>query len=158
MKYKLLTTSLVLSGLAIGAGSAFSQSAPESNRSGGNLPGTSQGDHQGAGETQKTQRGMDLSLEEVKQIQQALKEKGHEPGSAKGVMNAETREAIREFQKANNLSVTGTVDEETAQKLGVSVSGSAGTGASEVAPRSEHKSGGGASGAGFGSGSSGSPL
>ena len=145
MKYKLLTTSLVLSGsLAIGAGAAFSQSAPESNRSGGNLPGTSQGDHQGAGETQKIQRGMDLSLEEIKQIQQALKEKGHEPGSAKGVMNAETREAIREFQKANKLSVTGTVDEETAQKLG--------------APRSEYKSGGGASGADFGSGSSGSPL
>jgi len=139
MKYKLLTTSLVFSGsLAIGAGSALSQSAPESNRPGGNLPSTSQGDHQGFGEKEKTQRGMDLSLEEVKQIQQALKEKGHEPGSAKGVMNAETREAIREFQKANNLSVTGTVDEDTARKLGVS--------------------GGGASGADFGSGSSGSPL
>jgi peptidoglycan hydrolase-like protein with peptidoglycan-binding domain len=87
-------------------------------------------------EKQKKPSGMDLSSEEIKQIQQALKEKGHELGSATGVMSAQTREAIREFQKANNLSATRSVDEEIAQKLGVSISGFAGTGASGAAPRS----------------------
>lgn len=162
MRYKLLTTSFVLSGsLALGAGSAFCQSAPETNRPGGNLPGTSQGEHSGpmkspdvsGMEKQKKPSGMDLSSEEIKQIQQALKEKGHELGSATGVMSAQTREAIREFQKANNLSATRSVDEEIAQKLGVSISGSAGTGASGAAPRSESLPGGGSSGIpDFGSG------
>lgn len=139
MKYKLLTTSLVLSAsLGLGVSSASSQAKS---------PGTSQGEQPGSAavksphvsgmEKQKTQSGMDLSLEEIKQIQRALKEKGHEPGSAKGVMNAETRDALREFQKASNLPVTGTVDKATAQKLGVSISGSAGT---TSVPRSQHES------------------
>jgi murein L,D-transpeptidase YcbB/YkuD len=148
MKYKLLTTSLVLWGsLGLGVNSASSQSTPKSSGPEANSPGTSQAEQPGSGplksphvsgmEKQKTQRAMDLSLEEIKQIQQALKEKGHEPGSAKGVMNAETRDALREFQKANNLPVTGTVDKATAQKLGVSISGSAGT---TNVPRSQHES------------------
>jgi hypothetical protein len=169
MKHRVVITSLVLSGsLALGAGSAFSQDASES-KPGGNLPGSAQPGDPGSGVDkslgrtgmgkEQGQSGMSFSSEEIKQIQQALKEKGHDPGSATGEMNAETRAAIREFQKANNLSATGTVDEETAQKLGVSISGSTGTGASGAAPRSDHESlpRGGASGSpDLGSGSSGS--
>jgi peptidoglycan hydrolase-like protein with peptidoglycan-binding domain len=35
------------------------------------------------------------------------------------VMDKQTQDALRAFQKANNLAVTGTVDKETAAKLGI---------------------------------------
>jgi len=34
-------------------------------------------------------------------------------------MDAKTQQALRDFQKANDLPVTGTLDEKTAAKLGV---------------------------------------
>jgi hypothetical protein len=60
------------------------------------------------------------SMKGVKQAQQALKDKGHDPGPIDGVMGSRTKEAIKSFQSASNLQVTGTLDAETSQKLGVS--------------------------------------
>jgi peptidoglycan hydrolase-like protein with peptidoglycan-binding domain len=62
-----------------------------------------------------------LSKEDIRKVEQALQSKGHNPGRVDGVMDNDTRAAIRAFQKQNNLSQTGTVDPETAAKLGVSV-------------------------------------
>lgn len=59
------------------------------------------------------------SMNNVKQVQQALKEKGHDPGPIDGVMGARTKEAIKSFQNASNLQATGTLDAETSQKLGI---------------------------------------
>jgi hypothetical protein len=59
------------------------------------------------------------SMTNVKQAQQALKDKGHDPGPIDGVMGARTQEAIKSFQSANNLQATGTLDAETSQKLGI---------------------------------------
>jgi peptidoglycan hydrolase-like protein with peptidoglycan-binding domain len=131
MKHKAAITSVVLAGsLALGAGLAFSQSGSESRKPGGSVPGATQpGEYGGDVNRQPGQSdmgkqhgssGMDFSSEEIKQVQQALKDRGHDPGSATGVINDDTRQAIRDFQKANDLSVTGTLDRETAQKLGVS--------------------------------------
>jgi peptidoglycan hydrolase-like protein with peptidoglycan-binding domain len=61
-----------------------------------------------------------LSKDQIRNVEQALKSKGHNPGRVDGVMDNDTRAAIRAFQKENNLSQTGTVDRETAAKLGVS--------------------------------------
>jgi peptidoglycan hydrolase-like protein with peptidoglycan-binding domain len=61
----------------------------------------------------------------VKQAQQALKDKGHDPGPIDGVMGSRTKEAIKSFQSASNLQVTGTLDAETSQKLGISSGGDA---------------------------------
>ena len=49
----------------------------------------------------------------VKQIQSALKNAGYEHGPIDGRMGKTTVKAIRDFQKANNLSADGKVGKET---------------------------------------------
>lgn len=49
----------------------------------------------------------------VRKIQSALKKAGFNPGKIDGQMGKDTREALKAFQKANNLEVTGKVDQET---------------------------------------------
>jgi hypothetical protein len=68
-----------------------------------------------------TPQEMVISAEEIKRAQEALKAKGHDPGAISGRMHAKTQEALREFQKANNLTPTGVLDKKTADKLGVTV-------------------------------------
>ncbi|MGA2986163.1 MAG: peptidoglycan-binding domain-containing protein [Terriglobia bacterium] len=55
----------------------------------------------------------------VKKVQETLRDKGYNPGPIDGVMGAQTRAAIRQYQTAENLPVTGHLDDETAGKLGV---------------------------------------
>jgi murein L,D-transpeptidase YcbB/YkuD len=57
--------------------------------------------------------------EDIQKAQEALKSKGHDPGSIDGVISAQTREAIRAFQNANGLEGTGSLDTETAKELGI---------------------------------------
>ena len=64
-----------------------------------------------------------MSAQDIQKVQDALKAKGHKPGTS-GTMDDQTRDAIRAFQKANNLTLTGTVDEKTAAALGVNLSSS----------------------------------
>lgn len=67
--------------------------------------------------------GAAMSAQDIQKVQDALKAKGHNPGM-NGTMDDRTRDAIRAFQKANNLTLTGTVDEKTAAALGVTLSSS----------------------------------
>jgi len=60
-----------------------------------------------------------ISMTNIKQVQQALKDKGYDPGAIDGVMGARTKEAIKSFQSASSLPVTGTLDAATSQQLGV---------------------------------------
>jgi peptidoglycan hydrolase-like protein with peptidoglycan-binding domain len=53
----------------------------------------------------------------VKAIQKALKNAGYTPGTIDGKMGKQTREAIRAFQKANNLKVDGKVGKKTWEVL-----------------------------------------
>jgi len=57
--------------------------------------------------------------EHVKAAQQALKDKGHDPGGVDGRMGPRTQQAVRDFQKAQGLQATGRLDEKTMQSLGV---------------------------------------
>ena len=59
------------------------------------------------------------SKDKVKAIQEALKTKGFDPGTADGVVGPKTNQALREFQKSNNLQATGRIDDKTANALGV---------------------------------------
>lgn len=65
------------------------------------------------------------SQETIKEVQQALKDKGHDPGAIDGIMGQQTQAALRDFQKKNNVKATGVLDDETGQKLGVSLNGGA---------------------------------
>ncbi len=57
--------------------------------------------------------------DDIKQVQKTLNDKGFDVGPADGIMGARTRAGIRSYQKAENMPVTGRLDKETAERLGV---------------------------------------
>lgn len=77
---------------------------------------------------------------QITQVQQALKSKGYDPGTTDGVMGTQTQEALRKFQKANGLPVTGMVDSQTAKALGISSSASGATSSGTAGSSSEGRS------------------
>lgn len=60
-----------------------------------------------------------LSNPLVRQVQQRLKSRGFDAGPADGRMGPSTRAALREFQRAEDLPVTGRPDRETLSALGI---------------------------------------
>jgi peptidoglycan hydrolase-like protein with peptidoglycan-binding domain len=62
---------------------------------------------------------------DVKKMQQILRDQGHYRGEVDGVSGLRTWASIRGFQKAENLPVTGQLDPQTAAKLGVRPEGRA---------------------------------
>ncbi len=62
------------------------------------------------------------SADTVRAAQQKLAKDGFYSGKPDGAMNQGTRAAIRQYQKANNLPVTGRLTRETAQSMGISTS------------------------------------
>lgn len=62
-------------------------------------------------------------VDDVKSVQIALKNRGYDPGDINGMMSSQTLDAIRQFQTANNLPVTGVLDQRTQMALGVTVKG-----------------------------------
>jgi len=59
------------------------------------------------------------SKADVAKVQKSLTDKGFYSGNVDGVLGPRTRSGIREYQKSENLPVTGHLDAETAGKLGV---------------------------------------
>ena len=121
-KKKIAVSSIMFSGaLVLSAGGAWAQSSvsepPRAGQSGSAV---------GSGSSASGQ----MSQDQIKQIQQALKDKGHDPGPIDGNMNARTQQAIRDFQKSQKLTVTGTLDSSTASALGVTPPSSLGAGRS----------------------------
>jgi hypothetical protein len=55
----------------------------------------------------------------VKKAQEALRDKGYDPGPIDGALGPQTKAALRKYQKSENLPVTGRLDVDTAAKLGV---------------------------------------
>jgi peptidoglycan hydrolase-like protein with peptidoglycan-binding domain len=58
-----------------------------------------------------------LDRGDTKNAQQALQAKGYNPGPIDGVHGPRTSAAIRDFQKAEGLTVTGQIDGETRARL-----------------------------------------
>ena len=61
---------------------------------------------------------MKVTSDDIQKAQDALRAKGLNPGTD-GKMDAKTQQALRDFQKSNNLPATGVLDDRTAEKLGV---------------------------------------
>jgi hypothetical protein len=61
----------------------------------------------------------ELHQNEIKKMQETLRNKGHHRGKVDGVFGLRTRASIRAYQKAENLPITGQLDTQTAGKLGV---------------------------------------
>jgi len=91
--------------------------------------------------------GMTGRGEQVKAVQQALKEKGHDPGAIDGKMGPKTQAALKDFQSQEGLEASGRLDAETMSKLGVEAKAGASTSGSGAAPSASP------SGTGAGSGS-----
>lgn len=62
--------------------------------------------------------GAGADTAEVKAAQQALRDKGYDPGPADGMMGPRTRAAVRDFQRQEGLTVTGRLDGDTMARLG----------------------------------------
>lgn len=61
--------------------------------------------------------------EEVRKIQEKLKSWGYYTGSVDGIYGSQTFEAVKKFQRKNNLSVDGIAGPKTLQALGITSSG-----------------------------------
>ena len=62
-----------------------------------------------------------------REVQEALKAKGNDPGAIDGRMGPKTRAALKAFQETNGLKATGQLDNETAEKLGIGKTSAMGT-------------------------------
>jgi peptidoglycan hydrolase-like protein with peptidoglycan-binding domain len=71
-----------------------------------------------------TSTRMRMSGDELRQAQQKLKDDGDYTGQVDGKMGPKTAQALKKFQQSNGLPQTGRLDQQTASKLGVSMSGS----------------------------------
>lgn len=56
---------------------------------------------------------------QVRKAQQRLRARGYQAGSADGIMGPQTIAALRRYQSANGLTVTGKVDLDTLDSLGI---------------------------------------
>jgi hypothetical protein len=65
----------------------------------------------------------DTHWNDIKKMQQTLRDRGHYHGKIDGVPGLRTRASIRGFQKAENFPVTGQLDAQTAGQLGVGPEG-----------------------------------
>ena len=63
--------------------------------------------------------GTSGSHAQVMAFQQALKDKGFDPGPIDGTVGPRTTAAVRAYQKAEHLTMTGEMNPDTAAKLGV---------------------------------------
>lgn len=59
-----------------------------------------------------------MSPDQIKQVQQNLKQKGYDTGKVDGIMGQHTAQAIRDFQKDQGQPVTGQLDQSTLSSLG----------------------------------------
>jgi len=86
------------------------------------------GDYRQAGKDfeRAAQLGMELAhqhlqvlRDEVRQVQEHVRNAGYNPGAADGVPGPQTIAALRQYQTAQGLPVTGLLDEATRQALGL---------------------------------------
>jgi peptidoglycan hydrolase-like protein with peptidoglycan-binding domain len=112
-------------------------------RSGSTQSGKSRGESTGmqSGTESRTAGGHQWSKDKVKEVQEALKGNGFDPGTADGVIGPKTNQAIRDFQKSKNLQATGRIDERTASALGVDTMSKTGGRSSSTSPSGKDKSG-----------------
>lgn len=77
------------------------------------------------GTSNRSSSGMASRSGNTRQVQQALNQRGYDVGPVDGVMGPQTRRAISQYQRDNNMNVTGRADPQLASALGVSESSTA---------------------------------
>jgi peptidoglycan hydrolase-like protein with peptidoglycan-binding domain len=140
MKINAILTAVIL-GRVVGLTSvpAWSQDAPGETRKptpNQTKPGRDQNIPGG------TERGTpELSKSDMMAVEKALQAKGYKVGKVDGIADDDTRTAIRAFQKDQGSSITGMVDQKTADALGVKLSSKSGAGSTGAAEPMKKKAG-----------------
>lgn len=93
----------------------------------------------------------------VRQAQQALKDKGYDPGPVDGVAGRKTHDALRQYQQKENLNENGQLGPETMDHLGVK-SGDSGTEMREAGSNMKHSYAKGGKDIGYGAKNMGSDV
>src|SRR5262245_56476080 len=122
---KSVVGALVLTGaVGFASSAAWSQQVPgKSQQTNPNV--TRPGDENPPGAEHKGTPA--LSKSDMRKVEEALQAKGYKVGKIDGMVDDEARKAISAFQKDNGLSITGTVDQQTADKLGVRIAAKSGS-------------------------------
>lgn len=79
-----------------------------------------QSSQQGANGMNTTKGEAGVSRDQIKQAQQKLQSDGLYNGKVDGRAGPETQQALKQFQQKNQLQQTGQLDQQTAQKPGIS--------------------------------------
>lgn len=77
------------------------------------------GDAKTAGEAADATEPIKITYKEVQAVQAELQRRGYFNSDVSGVLDAETREAIRTYQKESKLAETGRIDRATITSLGL---------------------------------------
>ncbi len=103
--------------LALLGATSVAMAADNNQPAPGNNPPQNQAQQKSA--NQGGQQALNLTTDQIRQVQQKLDESGLHAGRADGVMGRETADALRDFQKQKGLQQTGRPDNETLSALGV---------------------------------------
>ncbi|MEX2263196.1 MAG: peptidoglycan-binding domain-containing protein [Bryobacteraceae bacterium] len=92
--------------------------------------------HHNHGSAQQTQQTGSTEQRQISTVeaQKILKEKGFYNGPTDGIGGPRTRSALREYQRSENLSVTGQLDQQTMQHMAMSLDEGEGARARSVEP------------------------
>lgn len=63
------------------------------------------------------------SKDQIMAAQKLMREKSHYAGEQTGKLDPATREGLKKFQAANGVKVTGTLNRETLEKMGIELTG-----------------------------------
>lgn len=85
------------------------------------------GNKQSSGKQTQRINPLQLSNQEVRQIQEALNKKGFNAREADGIWGPETEAALRNFQKKQNINANGELTHQTLADLGVNLTSQKGT-------------------------------
>src|SRR4029077_8526605 len=109
MKHRkwILTAVILSGGLVLGVQSVSAQERPMGKQPDQAIPERVQSPPSGI----QSQGMASMSAADIKKAKEALKAKGLNPGPIDGTLDSKTQQALREFQQANKLPVTGALDQ-----------------------------------------------
>ncbi|MDT4896650.1 MAG: putative peptidoglycan binding domain [Acidobacteriota bacterium] len=99
---------------------AFSLNAMAQNEN-ANAKSSSSSSAQNANTTKKRGPIFRATKDQIKQAQAILKQRGFYAGEQTGKLDDDTRGGLKQYQKAENLKVTGTLNKITLEKMNVTL-------------------------------------
>jgi peptidoglycan hydrolase-like protein with peptidoglycan-binding domain len=116
-----LASALVAASLSASALSAQTSAAPSKPSASPTSPAPTVPAKADTGSTsamnKSTQKSMKWTTEQIKEAQEGLAKAGFYKGKPTGQFNADTRKALKHYQKKNKLPVTGRLDSDVLNRL-----------------------------------------